>query len=205
MKPFLYLASTLVAASMLASCGSKQEASVNEDSLRAAQEQMRQDSLQAVQQRLDSLREDSIANAEKKAAMQLKVTTFIEKDKLDHVLSLRSFSKTISSLKALGFTVENTYTKYTEDCGEPGEDKVTEMERDLDGEFTKITIGDGYRVTIVFSNDESLQVFKASIKSAGYKSRDGKYYEGPNTDCYWNGSDITIKGHTVTIEGRTEC
>lgn len=202
MKSLIHLAmaATLAMAAGATSCTGCADNSekARQDSIRTA------DSLARIEaQRLDSIRNDSIAKAEAER-LALSVGTFVARDRNEStkVYNLRSRDALIKVLKAKDFTVSSSIQHPTDICGEPGTETVVRLTRP-DG--TAIVISD-FNVEIAFADEEAKAAFLDTIGQLGYYSKQSSTsYTNRHTDIYWTGTNIEIKGNKVIIMQQMEC
>lgn len=193
---------------LIAGCSGKVDTEkARQDSIRMADSIARVEA--AEQARLDSIRQDSIKNAELEAFnINLFVTPF--KDEQFGVgLMINSDNQISKALTNLGFKESKTVTtKYEEICGEYTSWKSTKYTFNKTIGDETIVINSEDTIEIIFPNAEYKDKFMKSAIAAGYK-KSGTYdgsieYRGPS-ECYYNGSDISVQGNTVTITYRSEC
>lgn len=197
-----------ILAAFLAACSGNNAEKERLESIRIA------DSIAQVQiekARLDSIRQDSIIQAEKEA---INISLFVKSFKepgFSRGLNLKSDSKISKELESLGFSVnKSTRNRYEEVCGEYQSWKSTKytFTKTIGGETLVIEKEDN--LEIIFPNEEFLKKFMETAskegykKSKGYSEEDGDYYKGPS-DCYYMGTDIIVSGNTVKITVRWEC
>lgn len=178
----------------------------------AAMEQARQDSI--AQAQADSIRmvavRDSIEKAkiaEEKEKQALKITHFCKWDSSNKVMTQRNVDAMVSTLKSLGFSVTAHSKKpmYSDAIGEYEEINYT-LERDLYGSFIKIEItqSESLSTEITFADSQDRDNFIATFTANKFKKSGKDSYSGGSMDCYWMGTDITVKGNSVTLDERFE-
>ena len=180
----------------------------------ARREQLRRDSIAAVEAelaRLEQLRQDSIRLAQEELANRLVIGTFCKYDSNESVMATLSSNKISSNLENLGFTLINTNQTRTEVCGDGSAIEIAKIyQRDKYGYDITVRVKsiEGWvspAVEILFPNSELKNEFLKTAVKNKYKKSSSDFYQGPNLDCYWYGTDIYIKGNNVNITPRFEC
>lgn len=201
--------SLLLSIGILTGCSGGNSEKQREDSVQTADsitaDKETVESVNEVEQaRLDSMRRDSIAKAENKAN-GLSILDFCQWNSNDKVMEAKAYKKVFPKLEKKGFKCIKTITKKVDYCdwGEEDEKWYT-YSKDNNGSVTTIKF-EGLTTLIQFPNKEQLDEFLSTVTSNRFKKRSNGNYEGPNPDCYWNGTDIEVKGNTVSLNYRFEC
>ena len=166
----------------------------------------------AEQARRDSIRQDSIRNAEFEAFnINLFVSPFREEGFKGKGMEIKSDKQISKALTNLGFSENKSVrTRYEEICGNDETWKSTKYTYSKAIGDKTIIVESEDEVEIIFPDSELKDKFMKSAIKAGYKKvkndtdRDGIFYEGPS-DCYYRGSDIIVQGNKVFITVRWEC
>lgn len=157
----------------------------------------------------DQIMQESIAKMEEEKANRLSINDFCHWDSSDKVMVGYNDATVKAKLEKLGFKCEKTWNEWVNYCEEDVKETYYQMFREKYGYSVTVKL-EGLTTEIIFSNNEAMEQFIETIEAGRFKRApkdmwNGATYIGGSVDCYWNGTDIKIEGHTITLMSRFEC